>query len=332
MIVQFPINIPFKDNDVKKLFALTLASAAIASLAGCSSLNSALSSSPFVLKTVMGTVDPYFHGPGIDGTRFEKLTEKVYTFRWNWYRNLVVVTDAGLVVIDPMNAEMSSELRKELERSFPGRKVHTLIYSHYHLDHTSGGAALAPTNVIAHEKSPAYWKEVDRTGVLEPTRYIAGDTILNIGGVEIRALYMGLSHTDTLYAFHIPSERLVFTADLGLVKTMAPDGVPDRYAPGYLAAMNRLIGIDFDTFVPSHFGYGTKKDLVEWRDMMEDGRRLARGAIRASGSAGVRDDQMGKYFDAVYYPMRAKYGHWHGFDQMFVLNIVRDIIGEGLGY
>lgn len=317
---------------MKKTPASAIATAAMLCIAGCTSLNTVLSNSPFVLKTVMGTVDPYFHGPGIDGSRFEKLTEKVYTFRWNWYRNVVIVTDAGLVVIDPMNAEMSAQLRRELDRSFPGRKVHTLIYSHYHLDHTRGGALLAPVNVIAHEKSPLYWKEVDRAGVLEPTRYIAGDTALNIGGMEIRALYMGLSHTDTLYAFHLPSERLVFTADLGLVKTMAPDGVPDRYAPGYLAAMNRIIGIDFDIFVPSHFGHGTKQDLIDWRDMMEDGRRLAREAIRTAGSVGLRDDQMGKYFDAVYYPMREKYGRWHGFDQMFVLNIVRDIVGEALGH
>jgi len=170
--------------------------------------------------------------------------------------------------------------------------------------------------------------------LLAPTRTISGDAVLQIGGVEIRALYLGDSHTDTLYAFHIPSERLLFTADLGLVRTMAPDGVPDRYAPGYLAAMDRLIAIDFDIFVPSHFGYGVKQDLVDWRNMMEDGRRLARAAIRQTGTPGLGDaePQMGRYFDAVYYPMRNKYGQWHGFDQMFVLNLVRDVIGESLGY
>jgi glyoxylase-like metal-dependent hydrolase (beta-lactamase superfamily II) len=317
---------------MKSILALSWAAAVALSITACSGLNSALSSSPFVLKTVMGTVDPYFHGPGIDGSRFEKITERIYSYQWNWYRNLVVVTDAGLVVIDPMNSEMSTALGQELAKHFPGTKVHTLIYSHYHLDHTGGGSALSPLNVIAHEKCPIYWNAVEHASVLMPTRYISGDTTLVIGGVEIRAMYMGLSHTDTLYAFHLPSERLVFTADLGLVKAMAPDGVPDRYAPGYLTAMDRLLSVDFDTFVPSHFGYGTKQDLADWRDMMEMGRKLAREAIHTAGSVGLRDDQMSKYFDAVYYPMRRKYGKWHGFDQMFVLNIVRDLIGEALGH
>ena len=286
----------------------------------------------FVLKTVMKTVDPYFHGDEVDVLKLEKISDKVYTYQWNWYRNLILDTHEGWVVIDPMNAKMSSSLMAELEQIFPEKRVHTLIYSHYHLDHTRGGVELSPVNVIAHEKSPVYWQAVNHEGVLEPTEYISGDTVLNIGGIEIHALYLGLSHTDTLYAFHIPEERLMFTADLGLVKTVAPNGVPDRYAPGYLAAMNRLIAIDFDIFIPSHFGYGTKQDLIDWRDMMEEGRRLANDAVRKIGTPGVQQHQMGDYFDEVYITMHEKYGDWHGFDEMFVLNLVRDVVGESLGY
>lgn len=136
---------------------------------------------------------------------------------------------------------------------------------------------------------------VDHSKVLEPTDYVAGDKVLTIGGVEIRMLYLGLSHTDTLYAFHIPSERVVFTADLGLMRAVAPVGVPDRYAPGYLAAMDRIIAIDFDTFIPSHFGFGRKQDLIDWRSMLEDGRRLARKAIQSYGTPGLGSNQMGQF-------------------------------------
>lgn len=124
----------------------------------------------------------------------------------------------------------------------------------------------------------------------------------------------------------------MFTADLGLVKTVAPVGVPDRYAPGYVAAMDRVIEIDFDTFIPSHFGFGRKQDLIDWRNMLEEGRRLAREAIQSYGTPGLGTNQMGQYFDVVYYPMQEKYGDWHGFNEMFVLNLVRDVTGESLGY
>ncbi len=308
---------------MKKVFSILLITTIALTLSSCSGL---------IRKTVLKTVDPYFHGPSIDGSQFEQLTENIYTFRWNWYRNLIIPTDEGLVIIDPMNRDMSVALKRELDQRFPNEKVNTLIYSHYHLDHTKGGDVFSPKEVIAHSKSPYYWKDFDTHEILKPTRYISGDTVLQIGGIEIRAVYLGLSHTDTLYAFHIPSARLVFAPDLGFVKAVQPVGVPDRYSPGYLRAMNKVIAIDFDTFVASHFGYGVKQDLVNWRDMLETGRSLARQAIKKYNTPGLSKHQMAKYFDEVYYPMRKQYGNWHGFNEMYIINLIRDITGESLGY
>lgn len=290
-----------------------------------------LAKSPTVLKTVVGTVEPYFHGEGIDGTQFEQLSDRIQTFRWNWYRNIVIDTSEGLVIIDPMNANFSAALKGELDKRFPGKPVHSLIYSHYHLDHTSGGAVFSPKSVVAHVKVPTYLEAVDSSAVLPPTQLIEGDVTFDIGGVQFQALYLGLSHTDTLYAFHFPNERIVFAPDLGLVKTAPPTGVPDRYAPGYDLAMARVAAIDFDTFVASHFGYGTKTDFLEWRQMLTDMRELSNEAIEIYGGPGVRKGQWRRYFDHVYSPMKQKYGDWHGFDEMFVLNLVRDIVGEALG-
>jgi glyoxylase-like metal-dependent hydrolase (beta-lactamase superfamily II) len=287
---------------------------------------------PFILRTVMTTVDPYFHGPGVDRVGLDRITAHVYSFQWNWYRNLVILTSEGLVVIDPMGLAAAAALKEALATTFPGVPVQRVIYSHYHLDHVSGAALLHPREVIAHRKCLSYWEPLDRSNVMPPTRVIAGDTDLSMGGITVKALDLGLSHTDTLYAFWLPDERVLFTADLGLVKTVAPAGVPDRYAPGYLAALDRLSALDFDHFVPSHFGFGTKQDLIDWRDMVELGRTLARKAITKGGTFGVQQNQMGRYFDEIYYPMRERYGAWHGFDEMVILNIVRDIEGEGLGH
>jgi glyoxylase-like metal-dependent hydrolase (beta-lactamase superfamily II) len=287
---------------------------------------------PFILRTVMSTVEPYFHGPEVDRVGLTRLTDHVYTFQWNWYRNLVLSTSEGLVVIDPMGVQAATALKQALAQQFPGVPVARVIYSHYHLDHVRGAAVFVPAEVIAHEKCPTYWTPLDLTDVLPPTRFIAGDTDLSFGGVAMQALDLGLSHTDTLFAFYLPRERVLFTADTGLVKTVAPTGVPDRYAPGYLAALDRLAKLDFDVFVPSHFGYGTRQDLVDWRDMLEFGRALARKAITRAGTFGAQGDQMGVYFDEIYYPLRERYGAWHGFDEMAILNIVRDVEGEGLGH
>src|SRR5262249_47016246 len=113
----------------------------------------------FILKTGVNTAEPYFFRADTEGAKLEKLTDRVYTFRCAWYRNLIVVTRDGLVVIDPMGPVAAVALRQALERELPGKRVTTLIYSHYHFDHTRGGAALAPAEVIADAKCAKYWKD-----------------------------------------------------------------------------------------------------------------------------------------------------------------------------
>jgi hypothetical protein len=66
--------------------------------------------------------------------------------------------------------------------------------------------------------------------------------------------------------------------------------VPDLYAPGYLAALKRIIGLDFQIFVLSNFGCGVKQDLIDRRDMMEESRRLTREAISTYGVLGAGDN------------------------------------------
>jgi glyoxylase-like metal-dependent hydrolase (beta-lactamase superfamily II) len=285
----------------------------------------------FLLRTGIKTADPYGEGPTAQGTTFEKVSEHVYTAKYNWYRNVVIDAADGLVVIDPMGPHMVGVVQQGIAAKLGGKKVHTVIYSHYHLDHVAGGGAFSPVEVIGHEKCPGYWKDLGANDVAPITRTISGDETLTIGGVEIRALYLGKSHSDTLYAFYLPGDRTLFTADLGLVKTVPPVGVPDSYWPGYVAALDRVAALDFDTFVPSHFDYGTKKDLLDYVDFLKLSRSLAKQSIAKHGAVedGVPFED---YFDDIYPALQAKYGDWHGFGAMFVVNMVRDVTGETLGY
>src|ERR1700736_55872 len=128
----------------------TMVASSVLLMGGCAS---------FILKTGVKSAEPYFHGPETELTQLDRINDRVYSFRWKWYRNLILVTDAGLVVIDPMGVEAATALREALNKDLPGKSVNTLIYSHYHLDHTRGGAALSPVRVIAHKKCPRYWKD-----------------------------------------------------------------------------------------------------------------------------------------------------------------------------
>jgi glyoxylase-like metal-dependent hydrolase (beta-lactamase superfamily II) len=269
------------------------------------------------------------------GSDFRKVTEHVYTFRWSWDRTMVVLTDEGFVVTDPMNAEAARLLKAELDRLAPGKPVHTMLYSHYHLDHVPGGAVLHPQNVIAHVKCPEYWRDLADTpatrDILPPTKLIDGDQKIVVGGIEIDLLYLGHSHTDSLYAYYLPGEKVLHSIDMGLKRTVFPTGGPDMYMPGVIRAMDRLAALDFDTWIPSHFEDGKKSDFLESRDFIKEVRRLSLEALARYGLPETESGLLAGYH-YVYDPLKAKYGHYRGFHEESLFLVARGFSGVLLGY
>jgi len=271
----------------------------------------------------------------LSGSELTRISDRVYTFRWTWDRSLVVLTSEGFVVTDPFNREAAEALAAALAKLAPGQPVHTMFYSHYHLDHVVGGAPLHPRNIVAHAKCPAYWSDLRDTpetaDILAPTELIEGDKKYVIGGVEFDLLYLGHTHTDTLYAFYLPSEKVLHTADLGLIRTVFPTGGPDMYTPGIIQQMDRLSALDFDTFVPSHFGYGTKADFLAATEFTKTVRKLSLEAVQKYGVPKTKELYLAS-FHSVYDPLKAKYGTYHGFEEEALFIVARSVSGALLGY
>lgn len=285
-----------------------------------------------IMRKVMTDNADYFDAPDMQGSALEKVTDGVWSFRWTWYRNLVVETADGLVVTDPFNDEAATAMAAALAKQFPGKPIHTLIYSHYHLDHAMGGTKLPkPANVIAHQRCQWYWDDVGAKGILPVTMPIDGDQIMTVGGVEIRLVHLGKSHTDTNYAVFLPAQRVLWTADTALIRAWPPFGLPDLYAPGYEDALAKLGALSFDHYVPSHFGKGTRKDFDESVEFWHFNRSLAKEALAKLGPPNDKQ-KLGAYFDFMYPTVKKKYGHYRGFDDMALQLMIRNISGEMLGY
>ncbi len=289
-----------------------------------------------IMKTAVGEIADYQVFPNKQAgiSDLKELTARVFTFRYRYYRNIIIDTSAGLVVVDPLSPEAGAELARTLARRFPNKRVDTLIYSHYHLDHAEGGAALQPREVIAHANCPKYWKDIDSQNVLPATRLVSGDQTLNIGGVEIRLLDLGHSHTDTFFAIYLPAEKIVFGSDIALIRAFPPNGMADTYYPGYRKAMARISALPFETYVGGHFGYGTKEDFlssVRFFDRLQQINRSAKKKYILPGKVPTPKDYE-NMFEEIYLAIQKEYGDWHGFDQMILAQIIRFQFGEALGY
>jgi hypothetical protein len=110
-----------------------------------------------------------------------------------------------------------------------------------------------------------------------------------------------------------------------------PLGGPDMYSPGVIQQMERLAHLDFDAYIPSHFGYGHKADFLEALEYTKTVRRLAVEAVQKYGMPKT-EAQFVVGFHAMYDPLKAKYGDYHGFEQQSLFLVSRAFSGALLGY
>jgi len=95
----------------------------------------------------------------------------------------------------------------------------------------------------------AYLEQVKETRVTPPNLTFDATMTLVRGGREIRLLYLGRGHTDTDVVVYLPRERIVCTGDLmeSVVSYMG-----DSYPEDWIATLERLKGLDFETVMPGH--------------------------------------------------------------------------------
>ena len=289
-------------------------------------------------RAAVGMMTSYFNHPTTEGSVLTRLTGRVLTFNWYFDRAIIVETGDGLIITDPFNTTLTTELGRRLHEKGIHTSCHTVVYTHFHLDHVRGAAALEPRHVVAHAKCPHYWKDFEPEAtaeVLGPTNLIEGDTTLTIGGVDIELLDVGLSHTDTLLLVHIPSERLLYAADTVGIGVFLPTGGISLYTPGYFRALDRMAKLDFDIFVGSHFGWGTKAEFLDAVQHQYDIRDWVRDALRRhTGTIPPFQDRrcILAIYDDVHTKIKSKYQSLHGYDTQALYAIISSVTAEYVGH
>jgi glyoxylase-like metal-dependent hydrolase (beta-lactamase superfamily II) len=289
-------------------------------------------------RQAVGMMTSYFNHPTTAGSALTQLTDRVFTFNWYFDRAIVLLTDDGLVVNDPFNTAMTTELVRAIKAAGIDERCHTVLYSHFHLDHVRGAGILRPEHVVAHRRCPEYWKdfEPDATvDVLQPTDLVDGDTRLCIGNVNIELLDVGLSHTDTLFLTYLPADRILYAPDTVGIGVFLPTGGIALYTPGYFRALDRMAALDFDIFVGSHFGWGTKHEFLDAVQHQRDIRDWVSTALdRYHGPVPPFQDRrrLLAIYDEVHRNIKSKYGSLHGYDTQALYAIITTITAQYVGY
>lgn len=239
-----------------------------------------------------------------------------------------VVTDAGVVVIDPGSSVQAGRMVLRQLRKVTDKPVTHVLNTHVHGDHWLGNQAIhdafpeaqfmAHPRMIesAHGGQAKRWLDlIDRltegftrgTRPLIPAVPVVEDQRLVIGGLTFLILAPPKAHSGTDIMIHVVEENLLFLGDNVMNGRLG--GLGDGTFRGSIAACDRALAVPAKVFVPGH-GHTAGKEIVSaYRDYLS----ILFDTARAQYDQGRQDYEMK---DSI----RAKLGRftdWVGFDLNF---------------
>ena len=84
---------------------------------------------------------------------YQPLRDNIWTASEGIYRTIFLEGERGTIAFDTFGTPGTARAYQQaIGRVFPQKPVHTIVYSHEHLDHTGYAADLAPdARIIAHD-------------------------------------------------------------------------------------------------------------------------------------------------------------------------------------
>src|SRR5512146_756213 len=252
----------------------------------------------------------------------ERVTPNIYTTtRLRGCNPSFVTTSDGVVVIDtPQLPTRAVAMRAEAERH---GAIRYLVNTEHHVDHIFGNYWFKGVPVVEHQGlfdnfmvvTPdldpyAYALEAVPTDDPEATPIVpdretyyadpnkgtivfTGDLTLRVGDHTFRLLHTP-GHTPGQVAVHVPEEGAVFTGDT--IFSGCQTWLMTSDVEQWLAALERIRGLDVDWIVPGHGPVVTKQyldvqrsQLLEWTSAVA--AAIARGWSREETVERVRFDE-----------------------------------------
>ena len=191
----------------------------------------------------------------------------------------VRVTREGVILIDDKFPRNFAEIQ-ELVAQVSDQPVRYVINTHHHGDHAGGNVEYINfAEIIAHQNARDNMVRGDQDA---PPRVVFKDqTAVYLGGVEVRAFYMGRGHTNGDAVIYFPDLRTVHGGDL--LHGIAPfiDYGNGGSSSGWVSTLNNILALDFDTAIPGHGAIMDRDDVVNFRNQMEAVRARMADLIRS---------------------------------------------------
>jgi glyoxylase-like metal-dependent hydrolase (beta-lactamase superfamily II) len=265
--------------------------------------------------------------PLIDGAAITKVSDHVYVIP---DRNVGLVPNVGIVVgtratlvvdtgLGPRNGRTVVEATNGVSRNAELYVVST----HFHPEHALGEPAFPPSAKIIRAR--AHQQDIDEFGLslvqtfsnrsplvaelLKDVQFRKADIFfdreyaLDLGGVRVRLLSLGPTHTRGDTIVWVEGDRVLFAGDVVMNQTFVAFASPYSSVKAWLADFDQLEPLRPARIVPSHGMMGDASLIEQQRTVMK-GIQARAGELKRQGKSVDETAQI------VQMEFQAKYPNW----------------------
>jgi glyoxylase-like metal-dependent hydrolase (beta-lactamase superfamily II) len=182
----------------------------------------------------------------------------------------VVVTDAGVVVIDALGSPSLAQQLMQQIRTVTDKPVVKVIVTHYHADHVyglqyfkaMGAEIIAPSGAEKYLDSPAAESRLeerrlsldpwvnDDTKLVWPDRYVEDAMVLSVGDSRFSLTVVGDAHSDADMTVYVEKDKVLYSGDV-IFKGRVPF-LGSANTRLWLEALKRMDNSALAALVPGH--------------------------------------------------------------------------------
>ncbi|MCW8828010.1 MAG: MBL fold metallo-hydrolase [Gammaproteobacteria bacterium] len=182
----------------------------------------------------------------------------------------VVVTEAGVVVIDALGSPSLAQLLMERIREVTDKPVVKVILTHYHADHVfglqyfkeMGAEIIAPDGAEKYLESPASKERLEErrfslepwvnedTRLVWPERFVEKHDVIQVGDTIFEMTVIGDAHSDADMTIYVKSENVLYSGDVIFEGRIPFLGSSNTRL--WLETLKRMDSGDLKALVPGH--------------------------------------------------------------------------------
>jgi len=213
-------------------------------------------------------------GPQIDfskGYLVEEIKDGLYWVTDGAYNTIFLTTGEGVIVVDAPPSIGENYLNAIAEVT--EEPITHVIYSHTHIDHI-GAASIFPDDavIISHKDVASELEQRNDSNRPIPTETFDDEYLLEVGSQSLELKYDGPMHVPGNIFIYAPEQKVLMVVDVIFPGwTPFKDLAMAQDVPAFLAAHEKILEYDFETFVGGHLTrLGTSEDVEIQKEYFQD--------------------------------------------------------------